>query len=348
MADNNRPYEDVRYQRFNESLDVNGIISIAGTDFFPSRILYEMEPIGYVEAYQEFEDGEFERIKDTIYNYYPSCVAYNFRLSEKGEGASDPVRKLLHLKDTWESIIFVLYAIVWGEIRNKSIDLKASQVFISTGANGNPVYKSFTTDRLISDALKTKIQNIKAVIQYSKTNNLGLKCEEIEIELLDKLLELQNIRNDISHHTAPTKEEAEEELKTVVPLFKEMLIKTEFLADCKILRFESFAAKCKCEEFNGYSLGAEFDEFDFGTSQAFVLGLGQEHLFIKWGNELFSISPFLHFEKRGRNSFLSYFKEKKDSKYWFEPITIRDEISFDHLQTRFDAEQSEIINLIVP
>jgi hypothetical protein len=129
-----------------------------------------MEPIGYVEAYQEFQDTEFERLKDTVYNQYPSCVAYNFRLSEKGEGASDPVRKLLHLKDTWESIVFVLYAVVWGEIRHKNIDLKAAQVFVSTGANSNPVYETFNTRKLLSDALKAKIQNLKAVIDYSKAN----------------------------------------------------------------------------------------------------------------------------------------------------------------------------------
>ncbi len=350
MADSEFPYEHERYQRFNESLDEAGTIQIAGTEFLPSRILYEMEPIGYVEAYQEFQDTEFERLKDTVYNQYPSCIAYNFRLSEKGEGASDPVRKLLHLKDTWESIAFVLYAIVWGEIRHKTIDLKAAQVIISMGANGNPVYEPFNTRKLLSDALKTKIQNIKAVVEYSRANGLGLKCEEIEPDLLDKLLALQDIRNDISHHTAPTREEAEAELLQVIPLFKEMLMMTEFLAECKILRFESYTTKCRCEEFNGHYLNKEFGDFDFAANQAFVLGLGQEQLFIKWDNEIFSLSPFLHFLKDavGRETYLSFFKGKKEGKYWFEPITKRDEISFDPLQARFDGEQAVLINLIVP
>lgn len=342
-------YEHKDYKKFNDSLDESGEIDIAGISLFPSRILYEMEPIGYVEAYQEFQDTEFERLKDTVYNQYPSCIAYNFRLSEKGEGASDPVRKLLHLKDTWESIAFVLYAIVWGEIRHKGIDLKATQVMVGTSPTG-PVYRNFNTDRLISDALKIKIQNIKAVVEYSRANGLGLKCGEIEPDLLDKLLALQDIRNDISHHTAPTREEAEAELLQVIPLFKEMLMMTEFLAECKILRFESFAIRCRCEEFNGHFLNKEFGDFDFGANQAFVLGLGQEQLFIKWETELFSLSPFLHFLKDtvGRETYISFFKGKKESKYWFEPITKRDEISFDHLQARFDAEQAALISLIVP
>lgn len=350
MSDNLISYDDSKYQRFNESLDEGGKTLIAGTEFLPSRILFEMEPIGYVEAFQEFQDTEFERLKDTVYNQYPSCIAYNFRLSEKGEGASDPVRKLLHLKDTWESIVFVLYAIVWGEIRHKSIDLKAAQIFISYGPTGDPVYGYFNTNKLLTDALKTKIQNLKAIVTFAKANNLGLKCEAIENELLDKLLELQDIRNDISHHTAPTKEEAEDELRQVIPLFKEMLVLTEFLEDCKVLRFESFAAKFRCEEFNGHFLNKEFDDFNFNANQPYVLGLGQEQLFLKWENEIFSLSPFLHFHRdvAGRESYLSFFKAKKNGKYWFEPVTKRDEISFDHLQARFDAEQAVLISLIVP
>lgn len=342
-------YEHKDYKKFNDSLDESGEIDIAGIPLFPSRILYEMEPIGYVEAYQEFQDAEFERLKDTVYNQYPSCIAYNFRLSEKSEGASDPVRKLLHLKDTWESIAFVLYAIVWGEIRHKRIDLKTAQVLVGISPTG-PVYRNFNTDRLISDALKTKIQNLKAVVEYSSANGLGLKCEEIEPDLLDKLLALQEIRNDISHHTAPTREEAEAELLEVIPLFKEMLIMTEFLAECKILRFENFTARYRCEEFNGHYLNKEFGDFDFAAHQTFVLGLGQEQLFIKWDDEIFSLSPFLHFLKDavGRETYLSFFKGKKEGKYWFEPITKRNEISFDPLQSRFDGEQADLIGLIVP
>lgn len=349
MADNEFPYDDARYQRFNESLDEGGFILIAGTEFLPSRILYEMEPIGYVEAYQEFQDTEFERLKDTVYNQYPSCIAYNFRLSEKGEGASDPVRKLLHLKDTWESIAFVLYGIVWGEVRHKGIDLKAVQVLVGTSPTG-PVYRNFNTDRLISDALKVKIQNLKAVIEYSRANGLGMKCEEIDPDLLDKLLALQDIRNDISHHTAPTREEAEAELLQVIPLFKEMLMMTEFLSECKILRFESYTTKCRCEEFNGHYLNKEFDEFDFGASKPYVLNLGQQQLFLKWENEIFSLSPFLHFQTvaGSRESYLSLYKFKRDNRFWFEPVTRRQEVSFDQIQARFDGEQAVILNLIVP
>ena len=164
-------------------------------------------------------------------------------------------------------------------------------------------------------------------------------------------MKLQDIRNDISHHTAPTKEQAEAELKEVVPLFREMLTKTRFLEDCKILRFESYTTKCRCEGFNGHALNREFENYDFSDPQRnYILGLGQEQLFVLWGGECFGLSPFLHFEKdtTGHESYICFYKGKKAGKYWYEPVKVRTEKTFDSLQARFNAEKDEILRLLVP
>lgn len=344
-------YEEEKCRRFNESLDDEGEVVIAGASFSRSRILFEMDRELYKQALAEFTEQEFEELKQIIFDYYPACIAYNFRLSERGEGSTDPVRKLLHLKDSWESIIFVLYALVMGEVRHKKINLKTAQVFVSHGAGGNPIYSNFNIDKILSDAIKQKIHNIKGIIQFCKTNSLGFKCEEINEPLLDDLLQLQDIRNEISHHATPTREQAEAELKQVIPLYREMLTKTRFLENCQILRFESFTSKCRCESFNGHSLNREYDDFSFSDPlRSHVLGFGQEQLFALWDSECFSLSPFLHFDKdaSGHESYVCFFKGKRESKYWFEPVKVRTEKIFDHLQSRFVAEKDEIVSLLVP
>ena len=348
----NLQYEDITYQRFNDSLDTDGEIQIAGFSSLPSRILYEMDFVAYQEAYFEFQEREFEELKELVYNQYPACIAYNFRLSEKGGGAKDPVKKLLHLKDTWESIIFTLYGLVFGEVRRKAIDMRTVQVFKQENeVTGNPSTESFNSKRLITDALKTKIHNIKAICEFSRTNGLGFKSEAISQKLLEKLIHLQDIRNDISHHSTPTNEQARAELETVNPIFKEMLMETQFLAECKILRFESYGSNCNCQVFNGHSLNIEFDDFLFSSHELpYVLGLGQEQLFVYWDNEVSSLSPFLHFSKdtTDHETYISFFKGKKDSKYWFEPIKLRNEESYSHLTNRFDTEKDTILTFIKP
>lgn len=350
MSDDIR-YEDEKSRRFNESLDEEGEIEIASISFQRSRILYELAYNTYKDAFEEFKEQDFEDLKSIVFDEYPACIAYNFRLSEKGEGATDPVRKLLHLKDTWEATVFVLYSLVMGEVRQKGIDLKAAQVFVSFGAGGNPNYVNFNTDRILSDAIKQRLQNIKGIIKFCKENSLGFKCEEIDEMIIDDLLALQDIRNDISHHAAPTREQAEAELAQVIPLFKEMLRKTKFLENCRLLRFDTYGASCRCETFNGHSLNREYDNFELTDQQrAFVLGLGQEQIFILWDSECFSLSPFIHFDRdaTGHESYICFYKGKKESKYWYEPVKMRDEKTFDHLQARFEAEKDALIGLLVP
>lgn len=344
-------YEDEICRRFSDSLDEEGGIYIAGIEFQRSRILYELAYTSYVDAYHEFQEQEYLDLKQTIFDTYPACVAYNFRLSERGEGANDPVRKLLHLKDTWEAIVFVLYALVIGEVRYRNIDMKTLQIFVSLGTGGKPQYANFNTARILSDAIKQRIQNIKAIIVNCKSNQLGFKCEEIDETLLDDLLDLQDIRNDISHHTTPTREQAESELTLVTPLFQKMLTKTKFMERCNILRFENYDSSCRCELFNGYSLNREYDNIKFSDIQkTMILNLGQEQLFVNWDGDCFSLSPFLHFarDNSGHESYLCFYKGKKNGKYWYEPVKVRKEISFDHIQTRFESEKDELVRLLVP
>ncbi len=202
-------YDDEKCKRFNESLDEEGEVIIAGASFPRSRILFEMDKELYKQALIEFTEQDYDDLKQCVFHSYPASIAFNFRLSEKGEGSDDPVKKLLRLKDTWEAIVFVLYALVMGEVRYRKENLKTAQIFVSYGSGGNSVYANFNTERILSDAVKQKIHNIKAIVQFCKANSLNFKCQEIEESLLDDLLQLQDIRNDISHHATPTREQAE-------------------------------------------------------------------------------------------------------------------------------------------
>jgi hypothetical protein len=344
-------YDDEKFKRFNDSLDEEGKIDISGIFFSRSRILFEMDFEAYKQSFNQYLEQDYEDLKQVVFNSYPACIAYNFRLSEKGEGSSDPVRKLLHLKDTWEAIIFVLYALVMGELRYRKADLKSAKVFVSYDSLNNPTYASFNTDKILSDAVKQKIQNIKAIVDFVKKRVLCFKCKEVDESLLDDLLRLQDIRNDVSHHATPTSEQAKEELKQVIPLFREMIAKTRFLENCKVLRFESFSSECRCEAFNGHSLNREYENYKWpDVIRNYVLTLGQEQIFALWDSECFSLSPFIHFDKdvTGHEAYLCFYKGKKQSKYWYEPLKIRSEKNFDHLQKRFESEKDEIIKLVVP
>jgi len=326
---------------FNQNFDANHQSLVIGdNELVASWLLYNTDPDLYLSVLEDFKQTQYEDLKQSVYDQYPSAIAYNFRQSERGEGSADPVRKLLHLKDTWESIIFILYAIVCGEVRKNAIDL--TTVDICVGGS----LKKFNSSYLMTDALKLKIENIRGIIKYSIANSLNLKCETIEESLLDDLFSLQDIRNDISHHAAPTREQAEEELRTVIPLFEVMLAKTKFLEECAILRFNSLTDRFRCEVYNGHALNKEYENFNF-QDIAYVTSLGQEQLFVLWDENIFSLSPFLHFivDQTGHESYLCPYKYKRSSKYWYEPVKLRTEVCFDTLQERFESEKDKLLNI---
>jgi hypothetical protein len=205
----------------------------------------------------------------------------------------------------------------------------------------------------LSDELKQILENIKAVVNFSNANGLNLKCGNfISLELIETLYELQNNRNHFSHTATPTREQAEAELNIVTPLFRTVLKNLKFFEEISILRFESFTTSCRFQTFKAHSLNREFEEA-IGikpVQQAYVMTSPGEVIFAHWDDDIFSLSPFMHFkhDDTGHETYLSVYKGKRDSKFWYEPVKVRENICYDPLQPRFDAEKAELQSLIVP
>lgn len=333
---------------FNQSLDDEiGEILIFGEKFLPSYVLFELKMETYRVALTEFHEKQFEELQELVFYNFPALIAFNYRLAIRGPGANDPVKKFLHLKDAWEGAINILNALAFGEVRVNNIALNTANVYHS----GNPD-QFFTSQVIVTNALKQRLENIKAIVKYSKDNTLNLKAEQINLDALGYLYELQDKRNHFSHTATPTKEQAEEELKTVEPLFEKALKELRFLKNVNILRFDSFTDHCRFETFQGHALNKDYDEEIIVPPDIlkYVLTYPGEVIFAQWADEIFSVSPFLHFQNdtTGHETYLCFYKDKKGGKYWYEPVKIRTETTFDPIQARFEAEKDELIQLLVP
>jgi len=344
--------EDLRYEEhedFNLDLDESeNPIRILGATFRPSEVLFNMQRETYRIALTDFYDRQIEELKQFAFKELPDSIAYNYWLSERGPGSGNPISKFLHLKDSWEAVIFVLNALVWGEVRAKNIDLKTADVYHS----GQPNLR-FNSRVLMTDELKQILENVKAVVNFSTANGLNLKCGNyISIELIENLYELQNNRNHFSHTSTPTKEQAESELNIVIPLFRKVLKNLRFFENISILRFESFDSRCHFQIFKAYSLHRESDHnIEVQPARlSYVMTNPGEVIFAKWDEDLFSLSPFMHYEHdgTGHETYLSVYKGKRESKFWYEPVKVRNNVCYESLQSRFDAEKIELQNLIVP
>jgi hypothetical protein len=96
---------------FNQSIDEEtGDISIYNEKFSASYVLYELKQETYRIALTEFLQRKIEDLRQLAFDSFPPLIAYNYRLSIRGPGANDPVKRFLHLKDAWEGAINVLNA----------------------------------------------------------------------------------------------------------------------------------------------------------------------------------------------------------------------------------------------
>ncbi|MBN1303332.1 MAG: hypothetical protein JXA13_02780 [Anaerolineales bacterium] len=333
---------------FNQSIDDDiGDIFIYGEKFTPSYVLFELKRETYRIAFTDFLVRQSDELQQLVFDAFPALIAYNYRLSVRGPGANDSVKKFLHLKDAWEGAINILNALAFGEVRAKSINLKTANVFHS----GNPNLH-FNSRVIRTDELKQRLENTKAIVKFSVNNSLGLKVEEISLTALDYLYQLQDNRNHFSHTSTPTTEQANEELKIVQPLFEKVLSELRFLAKIQVIRFDSYTDHCRFETFGGHHLNKDYDEnINVPPDKLnYVLTHPGAVILAKWDAEIFSLSPFIHFmnDTTGHETYLCFFKGKKAHKYWYEPIKMREETSFDAVHSRFDSEYAELVSLLVP
>lgn len=333
---------------FNQSIDEEiGEFRIYSEVFNPSYVLFELKQETYRIALTDFNERKFEELQQLVFDNFPVVVAYNYRLLVRGPGANDPVKKFLHLKDAWEGAINILNALAFGEVRAKCINMKSANVYRSSNPN---LY--FNSRTIRTDELKQRLENVKAIINYSITASLNLKIAQyVSAAVLDYLYDLQDNRNHFSHTSTPTKEQAEEELIIVLPLFERVLTELQFLENVNIVRFDSFSTKCRFETFKGHYLNKEYEEIEVDSAiLPYVMKYPGEAVLAIWHDEIFCLSPFIHFENdgTGHETYLCYYKRKKRGKHWYEPVKIRNEKAFDNLQIRFDAEMQQLAGLMVP
>lgn len=56
------------YEAYNESLDSEGTVTVAGMEFYPSRILEELDPVAYRCGYNDWVDSDQSDLEDAIEN----------------------------------------------------------------------------------------------------------------------------------------------------------------------------------------------------------------------------------------------------------------------------------------
>lgn len=280
--------EDLRYEEhedFNQYLDdtENNVI-IAGVTFRASEVLFIMQKETYRIALTDYQTQQIEEFKQRVFDNYPTPIAYYFRQTHFG--FLDHNNRLHLLRSTWEAMIFVLYAIVIGEARRRGFPLRAA------GVRESDLYY-FSVDR--------KLSIIEKILTYDAANGYSLKCSTyFDVNEIVKIKQLNYRRNGFQHSAALSEEQAATLFAELLPEVMDALKSINQIENIEIFHFintDGAPSALRCETFIGQSPNRTLKTYNLNPAQmAFAVGeLNNQCVLAKIDDDIFSISPFLHF-----------------------------------------------------
>lgn len=325
---------------FNEWLDNDSenSVTIAGYTCLPSETLYKMNYEQYVEAYKAYLEDDIILLED-VYANFPTPISYY--LYQAQENYDNPHHRLDLLKSGWEALGFFLYGVVVGEARHRKIPLKEFGVEL----------KEYYSERLAS-----RLTIIENILDNCKKKSYLLNCSTIlSIDAISKLRELNQKRNAFEHSFAAT---PEQQCALYAELFREMITALKFLRDLgkiSIFRFHSTGdgglLLPRCDVFRGHSLdGAKKiiqltkDDLDIVLSY-----FNPQWMFAHIeGENVYCLSPFIHFKKDAQEShpkITVYKKKEPGGKYKYGVIGQAGSIDIDKVV--FKDRDDEIRKLVL-
>jgi len=318
-------------QDFNDDFDSsNQEVKIGLLSFKSSQVLYNMDYSTYMlelDAFKERVDADF---KEIILYEYPLPISFYYHQAENAYNNNN--HRLQLLRSTWEAIIFTLYALVVGEARSKNLPLRN---IAQPKADGTPdlIFNDYFSDRL-----GQKLLIVERILIYNQVNNSGLiTANVISIPVIQKIRNLNQERNEFMHVAALSEEQAATTYTTVFPDVLDVLKDLKELEFVDVLHFIQTAdaiTNLRCEIFNGHGLARNIKTITISSLQLGQLGnqLNGQNILVKYQNDIFSITPFLHChpEANGNSTNLCYFKRKAaNSRYEYEIVSRSEAIEFD-------------------
>lgn len=329
--DSNIVYED--NPMFNADFDgSNQQIKIGSLIFSPSSVLFNMDSNAYVAELNAYNQREIEKLRETIYYEFPLPIAFYFHQSENAYNNNN--HRLQLLRSTWEAIIFTLFAIAVGEARSKNIPLRNIAQLKADGT------LDLSFNDYFSDRLGQKLLIIERILVYNQANNLGMICANIvSIPVIQKIRNLNQERNEFMHVAALSEEQAATTYTTIFPEVFDVLKDLKELEFVDVIHFVQTGdavTNLRCEVFNGHGLARSIKTISITAAQLGLLGnqLNGQNILVKYQNEIFSITPFIHYhpEANGNSTNLCYFKRKAaNSRYEYEIVSRSEAIEYDRL-----------------
>ncbi len=317
---------------FDEILDAEGAIDIRGRIFARSEVLAS-DPVAYREALAEYRDDKKRELFETVTQRFPSPIAhclYRFLHSHETE-----TERLLFLKDTWEAVIAIVFAMAVAEVRSRG------QII------------SVTTDKvrdfkrhLDSQNLRDRLEVVRVVL--ASEVSVPLLRDTVPMSAVRVLIDLNERRNqDIAHRATPDERRAIALVEEFEPKVVSLLEDLAQFETVEVVRyvgpgkkrgegtFETFVGHGSTRTISARALSDRVT--------AAIGGRSKEEVLLLRADDMIPLSPMIVMRaSRGHRSELAFMKkrraESETSAFTFESFGVAAEFESDSSDLALDLD----------
>jgi hypothetical protein len=311
-----------RDDEFDDFVDGDGPVTICGKEFVRSEILAsDME--SYREALAEWREQQRADLLDTATDRFPHPIAhcvYRFINSARTEN-----ERLQFLKDTWEAVIALTFALTTAEIREcgKQIEVKTEKA------------RDFKR-HLDSQNIRDRLEVIR--VAYDSPVDLPLLRSIVSHKTIQQMIELNTRRNEDFAHLGTLSERRSAELVTELePEVVSLLRALQPLQAIELVRFEGPGKRGegRFETFMGHASTRTITARPLSSrAGAAVVGRSREEVLVIHGDHVIALSPMIVMrDGRGHRSELAFMKKRRvengRSVLTFESFGVAEEFELD-------------------
>lgn len=317
---------------FDDYINAEGPVVIAGREFLRSNILAS-DPEYYTEALLEWRQQQLDELLDTATERFPYPIAHclyrylNSALSEN--------ERLQFLKDTWESIIALIYALTVTEVR----------------AHGNTIAVTTTKVRdfkryLDSQNVRERLEVVR--VAYESSADLPLLRSTVSREAVDQMIRLNAHRNeDFAHLGTLNERQSSALIMELEPEVYSMLREVSALEQVEIVRFDRMGRKRAegiFETFLGHASTRTVETRVISPQMAAAFSQrSANEVFLTSGEEVFPLSPIIvKRDAKGHRSELAFMKKRRvedgRSIFTFEAFGVAEEFEDDSAELAADLD----------
>lgn len=325
LRDRRKERDELDYR--NQCENVFGFVILGDEKIHPADVLDNCAPDAARRGRAEVKEQIRSAVEQDVCDLFPATIAIPWHRFL--EGPDEPLRRVHHLRDTWEALIRLLAALAIGEAVC-CIDSAHNLQLRESESQG---YRLCNPRDLRSDRLSIRIGIIEGVLKCAHQARVSLGLASIlPMDVVAEIRRLNVVRNGFSHESAKSDKQAQAIIDDAGLMLRELLVDIRDLKEIELFRLDKITpsasgADVTIEKLVGHSQSQSFRAMHFEADALDILMKagdvgGLHRVLAKMDNRIIDLSPFLYstVDVTGHRPRLLEFRQNLKSEWLLECV----------------------------